>query len=300
MPSLRHQLLATVVPKVRRSRELDSEPVERARVEAWHRTLERSLPTRAVPRFASRWDVTVEDIGFPSHVLTPRGRPVTRTLYYVHGGAFMAPIDAMHVRYATRLADAVGGARIVMPDYPLAPEHTWVDSHDALVADVARWAGQDGGAILAGDSSGGGLALAIALGMREHGLTPATHLVMHAPWVDLTTSTPETREADAIDPWLFFGKLQAYALWWAGSPEDLGRPEVSPALADLGGLPPALMLYGTRDLLHPGCRLLARRARDAGWDLTSIEEPDLIHVYGILPFAPEARRAFGQVVEFLR
>ena len=79
MPSVRHQLLATVIPKVRRSRELESEPVERARVEAWHRTLDRSLPTRAVPRFAKRWDVAVEDLGFPSYVLTPRARRVTRS-----------------------------------------------------------------------------------------------------------------------------------------------------------------------------------------------------------------------------
>jgi len=299
MPSLRHALLATVIPRLRGAGDLTSEPAERARVEADHRTLDRSLPTRAVPRFAQRWDVTVEDLGFPSHVLTPRDRPVRRTLHYLHGGAFMAPIDAMHVRYATRLADAIG-ARVVMPDYPLAPEHTWADSHDALVADAARWADTDGGVVLAGDSAGGGLALAMALSMRDRGLTPATHLVMHAPWVDLTTSTPETREVDAIDPWLFFSKLEAYAGWWAGSPDDLGRPEVSPALADLAGLPRAMMLYGTRDLLHPGCRLLARRAAEAGWDLTSVEEPDLIHVYGVLPFIPEARRAFDQVVGFLR
>ncbi|MCF6377849.1 alpha/beta hydrolase [Nocardioides KLBMP 9356] len=298
MPSVRHQLLATVIPRVRRSRELEDEQVERARVEAWHRTLAPGLPTRAVPRFARRWDVTTEDLGFPAYVLTPRTRPVTRTLYYIHGGAFMAPIDPLHVRYATRLADAIG-ARVVMPDYPLAPEHTWADCHDALVADAGRWAEQDGGVVLAGDSAGGGLALAIAISMRERGLTPATHLVMHAPWVDLTTSTPETREVDAIDPWLFFGKLQAYAAWWAGSPDDLGRPEVSPALADLSGLPPGIVLYGTRDLLHPGCRLLVRRAAEAGWDLTAVEEPALIHVYGILPFAPEARRAFGQVVAFV-
>jgi acetyl esterase/lipase len=299
VPSIRHQLLATLVPKVRRSRELESEPVERARVEAWHRTLDRSLPTRAVPGFARRWDVSAHDLGFPSYVLTPRGRPVRRTLYYVHGGGFMGPIDALHVRYATRLATEIG-ARVVMPDYPLAPEHTWRDSHDALVDDVASWADRDGGVVLAGDSAGGGLALALALAARDRGRTPATHLVMHAPWVDLTTSTPETREVDAIDPWLFFGKVQAYAGWWAGSPDDLGRPEVSPALADLTGLPRAMMLYGTRDLLHPGCRLLVRRAAEAGWDLTAIEEPDLIHVYGILPFAPEARRAFGQVVGFVR
>ncbi len=303
MPSRRHDLLARLVPALRRSRELDDEPTERARVEAWHASLDqgldRTLPTRAVPRFAKRWEATVTDIGFPCHVLTPRDRPVTRTLYYVHGGGYMAPIDPFHVRYATRLAGAIG-ARVVMPDYPLAPEHTWKDSHDALVDDAARWAGSEGGAVLAGDSAGGGLALSMALSMRDRGLAQASSLVVHAPWVDLTTSTPETFAADAIDPWLFIGKVQAYAAWWAGSADDLDRPEVSPALGDLAGLPRALMLYGTRDLLAPGCRLLARRAAEAGWDLTAIEEPDLIHVYGLLPFVPESARAFRQVTEFLR
>uniref|UniRef100_UPI00286DB778 alpha/beta hydrolase n=1 Tax=Nocardioides sp. TaxID=35761 RepID=UPI00286DB778 len=189
--------------------------------------------------------------------------------------------------------------RVVMPDYPLAPEHTWRDSHDALVEQAARFATQPGGMVLAGDSAGGGLALALALSMRERELTPATHLVLHAPWVDLTTSTPETRALDAIDPWLSYSKVTAYAAWWAGSADDLGRPEVSPALADLHDLPRALQLYGSRDLLAPGCRLLARRAADAGWDLTSIEERDLIHVYGIMPFIPEARRATQQIVDFL-
>src|SRR5690349_6648453 len=143
MPSRRHDLLAVLVPKYRRSRDLDTEPAERARVEAWHRTLDGTFPTGAVRGFARRWDLAVTDIGFPSYVLTPRDRPVRRTLYYVHGGGYMAPIDRFHVRYATRLAHAIG-ARIVMPDYPLAPEHTWKDSHDALVDDAARWTAADG------------------------------------------------------------------------------------------------------------------------------------------------------------
>ena len=61
--------------------------------------------------------------------------------------------------------------------------------------------------------------------------------MLHAPWIDLTTSTPETDAYDAVDPWLFKGKMRTYALWWAGSPEDLGRPEVSPGLADLPNSP---------------------------------------------------------------
>ena len=59
------------------------------------------------------------------------------------------------------------------------------------------------------------------------------------------------------------------------------------------------MLYGTRDTLAPGCRLLTRRAAQAGWVSTSVEEPDLIHVYGLLPGLPEARRAFARTVEFV-
>ena len=93
--------------------------------------------------------------------------------------------------------------------------------------------------------------------------------------------------------------MHAYAGWWAGTPDDLGRPEVSPGLGDLTGLPPALMFCGTRDLLVPGCRLLVRRAAEAGWDLTYVEEPDLIHVYPILPGIPEARRAWRRTVDFL-
>lgn len=299
MPSRRHQLVAAAIPRLRGSRDLDSEHAERARLTALQATRDDSLPTRAVRRFDRRFDVRVEELdGFAAHVLTPRNVEPERTLYYLHGGGYTSGIDAFHVRYATRLAGELR-ARVVMPDYPLAPEHTWRDSHDALVAHAARWADEPGGIVLAGDSAGGGLALAIAVSMRDGGHTPATHLVLHAPWVDLTTSTPETTEFAERDTWLFLGKLHAYAGWWAGAPDELGRPEVSPGLADLAGLPPALMLYGTRDLLAPGCRLLATRAADAGWDLTWVEEPDLIHVYGLLPLLPEARRAFRQVVEFL-
>ena len=298
-----------MLPRLRRARELQDEPTERARVARWHTTLDRALPTRAVPRFDRRFSVVTEDLTsgsgtFPAYVITPvhRGHPghgePTRTLFYVHGGGFMAPMDPFQVRYATRLATALG-ARVVLPDYPLAPEHTWRDSFEPLAALAGRWAGRPGGAVLAGDSAGGGYALALALALRDSGGHQPTHLLLHSPWVDLTMSAPETAAFDTVDPWLFLGKARAYAGWWAGSLDDLGRPEVSPALADLRGLPPGLMLYGTRDLLAPGCRLLSRRAAEAGWDLTSVERPDLLHVYPLLPFLPEARVAFGQTVEFL-
>lgn len=299
MPSRRHQLLAVVVPKLRRSSDLDDEPTERARVERWHDGLDRGFPTRAVPRFARRFSLVTEQLpgGFSSYGFVVRGRLPTRTVLYLHGGGYMAPIDPLQVRWAGRLAKALD-ARIVMPDYPLAPEHTWRDSHDVLVDLAARLAA-DGDLILAGDSSGGGLALAVAESLRDRGGPQPQRLLLISPWVDLTMGEPGTLEMDALDPWLFLGKARAYAAWWAGSAADLGRPEVSPGLGDLAGLPPALMFCGGRDLLLPSCRALARRAGEAGWDLTYVEEPDLIHVYPILPGIPEAKRAWQQTLDFL-
>lgn len=303
-PSRRHQLLAWAVPRLRGSRELDSPRAERARLERRHASLDRRLPTRAVPRFAKRFSVVTEVLTgprgeFSSYVVTPRGVDPRRTLVYLHGGGYVAGIDPFHVRYATRLATALG-ARVVLPDYPLAPEHTWRDSHEQVADLAARWAADSEELVLAGDSAGGGYALAVALTLRDRGGPQPARLLLHSPWVDLTTSTPETAEVTERDPWLFLGKVTAYAGWWAGDPGDLGRPEVSPALGDLSGLPSALMFCGTRDTLWPGCRMLARRAADSDWDLTYVEAPDLIHVYPLLPLIPEARSAWQQTVGFLR
>ena len=298
-------MLAWSIPRMRRSRELDSPEAERARLEAWHRSAEPGLPTRAVPRFEKRFSVVTEVVqagtgtSFSSYVVTPRHSEPRRTVFYLHGGGFGSGIDPFQVRYLARLATALD-ARVVLPDYPVAPEHTWRDSHDALADLAARWAKDSDELVLAGDSAGGGYALALALTLRDRGGPQAGRLLMISPWVDLTTSTPETPEFSARDPWLFLGKMRAYAAWWAGSPDDLGRPEVSPALGDLSELPPALMFCGTRDSLAPGCRLLERRAVEAGWDLAYVEVADLIHVYPLLPGIPEAEDAWARTIEFLR
>jgi epsilon-lactone hydrolase len=307
-PSRRHQLLAFALPRVLRAKELVDEEAERAELLARNRDRAAAhgrLPTRVVPGFARRFSVSTELLGaggveFTSFVITPRGLNPTKTLFYVHGGAFVSPIDRFHVRYVSRLADELG-VRVVLPQYPLAPEYTWRDSYAALLRSLEDHIGRSPqGLVLAGDSAGGGLALALAIGLRDQGRGQPLRLLLHAPWGDLTTSTPETADYASIDTWLKYSKLLAYARWWAGTPEHLGRPEVSPTLAALDGLPPGLVIAGTRDLLLPGCRLLADRAATSSWELTYMERPGLVHVFGIMPFIPEAGQAFDFAVKYLR
>ena len=119
MPSLRHELLAVGVPVLRTSRELDDEDRERARIEQWHATMPRTLPTNAVIRFHRRYEVSSSRIGpgdaFPLYAVRARGARPTRTVLYLHGGCFVAPIDPFHVRYAARLASALD-AEVLLPD----------------------------------------------------------------------------------------------------------------------------------------------------------------------------------------
>jgi acetyl esterase/lipase len=120
--------------------------------------------------------------------------------------------------------------------------------------------------------------------------------VLFAPFVDLTLETPGTDEAAARDPWLTLSKARLYGRWWGdGRPAD---PEASPLFADLAGLPPTLLMCGTRDLLQPQVRELALRAEQAAVAVTYVEEPGLMHVYPLLP-VPEAERAWSQVKAFL-
>jgi len=240
--------------------------------------------------------VATRDIGFPVYVATPRGRTWTRTVVHLHGGSFTATAHNQQWKWAAKFADRTD-ARLVFPAYPLAPEFTWRDSHEPLVALVAELAAE-GEVVLSGDSAGGGLALAVAESLRDREGPQPAKLVLVAPWVDLTGSAPGTEEAAARDPWLSWDNHDTYALFWAGTSDDLARPEVSPGLGDLAGLPPTLMFCGTHDMLYAGCVALAARASGAGWDLDFEVGHGLLHVYPVLPIA-EARPAMRRAVRFV-
>ena len=296
MPSLQHAVVARVLPRLRPPRPLeDREALHRDLVDAQRRAQEG--PPARLRR--GRTGHIANDRGFPVFGLGPRGGAASgprRTLLHLHGGAYTSAADPRHWLFAARLGDALG-ADVVLPAYPLAPEHTVEDSFDAVVDLVAETAAASpGGLVLSGDSAGGGYALAVAQALRDRGLPGPRRMVLLAPWVDLTTSAPGTTAAAARDPWLSLPHLEVYARMWAGS-VPLSDPRVSPGLGDLAGLPPTWMCCGTRDLLQPGCDALFDRGEAAGWDLTYAVARGLLHVYPLLP-VPEARLALRQLVGF--
>lgn len=292
MPSISHRVISYAIPRLRPRQEIRD--LERFRAALVRKNQGRqTTPPDALRR---SWDVSSRDLGFPAWTLTPRSGTFTRTVVHLHGGSFTATAAPQQWRWAARFAARLD-ARLVFPAYPLAPEHTWRDSHDALVALVADLL-EEGPVVLSGDSAGGGLALAVAQSLRDRGGVQPSHLVLIAPWVDLTGSAPGFAEAAARDPWLSYDNHDAYALFWAGAAEDLPRPEVSPGLGRLDGLPPTLMFCGTHDMLYAGCVALAARAPEARWDLDFEVGHGMLHVYPILPIS-EARPAMRRAVAFV-
>lgn len=286
MPSISHRAVAAVVPRLRGSGEVGDPEREREQVLASQRRADPSPP---------RWAMRGVDVGIldgtrvPTYDLRPAGRSTKRSVLYLHGGGYVGTVDRFHWRYVAGLVRRFG-VRVAVPVYPLAPEHSWRDAHPPLLELFDRIAIESaGGVTVAGDSAGGGLALALAEQITRRPGPQPTGLVLIAPWVDLTGSVPGTQDAARRDPWLKLSKLHLYAGWWAGG-DDLSRPELSPLFGDLGGLPPAVVFCGTRDLLQPQVRSLVERGAAAGWPVTYHEEPGLLHVYPILPVR-EARRA---------
>ncbi len=301
MPSLQHAFLTRVLGTIRSNYPAGDVRALRDNLVRDNRAVQEIAPADVRRRHVV--EVTAEH-GFPIATLRrtetrPARAGTERTVFYLHGGGFVKPSAATHWRFAARLAEELD-AEVVFPCYPLAPEFTVTDSFARMLHAFGEVAQRSpGGVVLAGDSAGGGYALALAQALRDAGGPQPDRLVLLAPWVDLTGNSPGTAEAAGRDPWLSFAHLPLYAAFWAGSadPSALADPRVSPGLGDLAGLPPTLMFCGTRDLLQPGCDALAGRAREVGWPLEYVVAPGMLHVYPLLP-VPEARGAFDRVVDF--
>ena len=250
-------------------------------------------------------DVLVADVnagGVRAHWLTAPGADIGRVLLFLHGGGYEMGSLRSDGELAARLGRA-SGMRVLFLDYRLAPEHAFPAAIDDVQA-AWRWlrTDQDVDATaiaVAGDSAGGGLAVALLVAIRDAGETPPAAAVLMSPTVDLTSSGASMTERADQDPFSTPALLRQLAAdYLAGA--DPKTPLASPLFASLTGLPPLLILVGTADLLLSDSERLAKAAAAAGADVTLEVGEGLPHVYPILLGTPEAAEATVQIGTFLR
>jgi monoterpene epsilon-lactone hydrolase len=223
-------------------------------------------------------------------------------LLFLHGGGFEFGSVRSDGELAARLGRA-SGMRVLFPEYRLAPEHPFPAAIDDVQA-VWRWlrTAQALGArsiAVAGDSAGGGLAVALLVATRDAGEPMPGAAVLMSPTVDLTSSGASMTERVDQDPFSTPALLRQLASGYlAGA--DPRTPLASPLFASLAGLPPLLVQVGTADLLLSDSERLAAAAADAGVDVTLEIGEGLPHVYPILLGTPEAAEATERIGQFLR
>ncbi len=195
--------------------------------------------------------------GVPVLWLTPR-KAGAGVIHYLHGGAYLAGSPQTHKHLAARLAIAAG-ARAVLPDYRLAPEHPFPAAlEDALAVHRALLVEHEPKRVaLAGDSAGGGLAAATLLAAETEGFPAPAALVAFSPWADLTgraESLRTNRRRDAMLPAERLADVVDLVLQGA----DAEDPRASPAFGRCLSPPPAWIVASRDEILVDDARALAR------------------------------------------
>jgi monoterpene epsilon-lactone hydrolase len=239
--------------------------------------------------------------GVPTAEITVEGIEPRHVVLYFHGGVYVMG-DAF---LAAELASQVGRrtqAKVISVDYRLAPEHPYPAAvDDALAAYQALL--DDGIApsdiVLAGESAGGGLAIATLVNARDHGLSlPAAALVM-SPYADLTLAGTSMESRGAVDPLLSRQALQARIPDYTAG-QDAAFGLISPVFADLSGLPPLIIQAGTHEVLLDDALRLALQAATADVDVALEITPRVPHVFQAYhPILDEATAALDSAGRFL-
>lgn len=272
--------------------------------------LEKRLPVHAV---ADR--VLPTPVGaIPVRVYRPTAAQSHPVLVHFHGGAFFLGSLDTHDHVARELANATLCA-VVSVDYRLAPEHAFPAGLNDCYA-VVQWIAKHGrdpeqgigwdGRILAvaGDSSGGTFAAAVAAKAHDDGLRCITHQVLFYSSLDLDFDPEryESLKTNAVGYGLETAGLKPFNAFYLASGADPSDPLVSPIKrSDLRGLPPAFIVTAEHDPLRDEAELYGRKLAKAGVPVTVRRYESAGHGFvQHFSWLPEFHGVFAETADFLR
>ncbi len=231
----------------------------------------------------------------------PRGRSSDAVIYYLHGGGYILGSMHTHQNLISGVCKAASCDSFAL-DYRLAPEHPFPAAIEDSVAGY-RHLLNEGIApdriVIAGDSAGGGLALATLFQLRDLGLPLPASAVLISPWADIAGSSTTI---DLHSPYDYIVRPHlALCAEWLLAGQDPKHPLASPVHGDFKGLPPLLIQVGGAEALLDDAVRVASRAREAGVDVRLDVHNDMVHVFHIfMSFLPEAQRAVHEFGAFVR
>lgn len=249
----------------------------------------------------THFDLENFSMKFLSKVENPR---LDKVILQLHGGGYVAKIKNSYYNMATYYSEAGDGISVLSPDYRVAPEDPYPAAlEDAL--DSYRWLLDRGWKgeqiIVAGDSAGGGLAMALTMYLRDHNMPLPCGIVAMSPWTDLTASGESYTLNYELDP--LFGNSKETMIYendYAGN-HDKKSPYISPIYGEFSQFPPMLIQVGSTEMLLSDSITAASMADIAGVEVRLSVYDDMFHVFQMSgKLFPEAKKAWEEVEQFLQ
>jgi len=259
-------------------------------IDARHAALDRAIVREAVScdGVAAQW------------VSVPESRS-GRTVLFLHGGSFAFHFPNAYAAFAARLCRRIG-ARALIPDYRLAPEHPFPAAPDDCHA-VYRWLlahdFDPRQVVFVGDSAGGNLALVTLQRALQAGEPLPACAVLLSPAVDCTLDSPGLADSESHDPVFRLASVRVLRHNYVPSPQLYTHPHVSPLFGDFAGFPPLLLQVGSAEMLCDQAIRTFQKALAAGVDAELELWPETAHDFQFAPFLPEATIALEQIVKFV-
>jgi len=232
--------------------------------------------------------------------LFPLEKKSNKIMLYFHGGGYVCGPSILQWRMLSQICRETGSTAL-MVRYPIAPEHkypaainTMEEVYDYLSESIDREH-----IVFMGDSAGGGLALGLAMKLRDQKKPLPGKLILLSPWLDVSMENPEIEEQIELDHMLAVPGLKEAGSLYCGT-EKKNNPYISPVRGDIQGLPPIYMMIGTHDLLLPDCRKFHKRAQQEGIYLKYEEWEEMFHVWMLnVPYLPEAKKAVEKIISWI-
>ena len=221
----------------------------------------------------------------------------------LHGGGYIGAMRNAYRTFAGLYSEMGKGMSVLTIDYRVAPENPYpaalldaVASFDWLLAQGYR----EEQILVAGDSAGGGLALALCMYLKDRERPLPGGLIVMSPWTDLTASGPSYEENYEKDP--LFGNTRDSLIYnrdYVGD-NDPTDPYISPMFGSYEGFPPMLVQVGSIEMLLSDSQIMARKAEAAGVKVKLTVYEGMFHIFQMaMKLLPESRAAWAEIGKFL-
>lgn len=221
----------------------------------------------------------------------------------LHGGGYMGAVRNAYYVFAGLYNEVSHGCNVLTPDYRVAPEYPYPAALEDAVASY-QWLLDKGyygeQIIVAGDSAGGGLAMALCMYLKDRHMPMPGGVVAMSPWTDLTASGESYETNYERDP--LFGNTKDSLIYvndYAGDHDKMDC-YISPLFGDFRGFPPMLIQVGSLEMLLSDSVSVAAKAREQGIRVRLSIYEGMFHVFQMAYLnIPESKKAWAEVGKFI-